>query len=326
MSNAPATAGASALATIGPHEPVVIGLDPEALIAKAIDAQVSVESLERLLRMRAELRREQAAAAFSRSLAQFQAQIPAIPKRQTATVRSKNGGSYSYNYADIADIQRAIAPRLADCGLSVTFDTTQAADVLTVACIVHHIDGHSERASFPVPIDRAARMNASQQLGSALTYGRRYALCAALGIVTAEDDDDSQSAYQQQPAGNGHDHNGAQRPSSRGTAPDVHPSGAPQSARQSEAPNNEPRISEAQHRRLEARIHELRLDRERVKAWCARAFGVAHFPELTRQQYARLDGRLEVFATAQRTETPPADEPPPMDHGDFWESYDQARG
>jgi hypothetical protein len=31
--------------------------------------------------------------------------------------------------------------------------------------------------------------NKAQQMGSASTYARRYALCAALGIVTGDDDD-----------------------------------------------------------------------------------------------------------------------------------------
>ena len=92
---------------------------------------------------------------------------------------------------------------------------------------------------------------------------------------------------------------GAQRPNRRADAPSA-PSGAPQSARHSEAPDTAadapPRISEAQHRRLEARIQELRLDRERVKGWCERAFGAGHFPDLTPAQYQSLDDKLEAFA------------------------------
>ena len=42
----------------------------------------------------------------------------------------------------------------------------------------------------PLP-DIIRGQNAAQQAGSAETYGKRYALCAALGIVTGEDDDAS---------------------------------------------------------------------------------------------------------------------------------------
>src|SRR5690606_18062525 len=53
-----------------------------------------------------------------------------------------------------------------------------------------HVDGHEERASFPVPVDSGARMSAAQANGAALTYGRRQSLIAVLGLTTAEDDAD----------------------------------------------------------------------------------------------------------------------------------------
>jgi hypothetical protein len=37
--------------------------------------------------------------------------------------------------------------------------------------------------------DKVTGQNAAQQMGSATTYAKRYALCSALGIVTGEDDD-----------------------------------------------------------------------------------------------------------------------------------------
>jgi len=56
------------------------------------------------------------------------------------------------------------------------------------------------------------------------------------------------------------------------------------------------RISAAQKRRLEARIGELGLDRERVKAWITKAWGAEHFADLTPEQYDRLDRRLAKWA------------------------------
>jgi hypothetical protein len=285
MKNAPATinAGASALA---PKSGELVTLNPETLIAKAIENNVPVESLERLLAMRSELKREQAAVAFNHALANFQAEIPPIVKSKTARVQGRNG-SFSYNYADIAAIQRAIAPRLKDCGLSVTFDTTQAGDVLNVACIVHHVDGHSERTEFPVPIDRQARMNDTQKVGSALTYGRRYALCAALGIVTAEDDDDGQAATNTRQAAT--------------PAPQAAPTPA------TSAPEPAPVISAAQHRRIEARINELGLDRERVKSWIKRAWGVEHLNKIPADRHNAINNRLtgwknEIYAEKVQAE------------------------
>ncbi|MBK1633552.1 hypothetical protein CKO31_22960 [Thiohalocapsa halophila] len=132
---------------------------------------------------------------------------------------------------------------------------------------------------------------------------------------------------------------GAQRPDSRAAvAPAAAPSGAPQPVRRSEASHtnggngSQPpqTITEAQHRRLEARINELRLDRERVKGWCKRAFGVEHFPDLQPRQYDRLDEKLEEFSdiadreaaeTAQGDDTAPVD---PDERAEFWAEYDDA--
>ncbi len=55
-------------------------------------------------------------------------------------------------------------------------------------------------------------------------------------------------------------------------------------------------ISEAAHKRLEARISELKLDREAVKKYVKDTFGKDHFTELTKEEYDKLDGIIEVRA------------------------------
>jgi hypothetical protein len=119
-------------------------------------------------------------------------------------------------------------------------------------------------------------MNSAQAAGSALTYGRRYALTAALGIVTAEDDDDGHAI-------------------TAAPVPQPAPRGAPQPVRHSEAPLP-PTITPAQHALLEARIHEHGLDRERVKAWLARAWGIAHLGQVPATRFDDLLARLEQWA------------------------------
>ncbi len=62
-------------------------------------------------------------------------------------------------------------------------------------------------------------------------------------------------------------------------------------------------ISEAQHKRLEAIIKERGLDREEIKAWCLKEFGVKHLNDLSREEYDILDKRLPEAAApaADRT-------------------------
>lgn len=61
------------------------------------------------------------------------------------------------------------------------------------------------------------------------------------------------------------------------------------------------RINPAQHRRLEARIGELGLECERVKAWLSKATRgrVAHFNDLTPAMYEQLDAKLDEWARQQ---------------------------
>lgn len=255
-----------------PAHPAVV--DAGALLAQGIQSGLSVDALERLLSMRRELQAEQAKASFFAALSRFQAQIPAIPKNQVARVSSAKG-TFSYHYADLAGIQRAIAPGLADCGLSVSFDTLQDAGGYVVQAKIHHVGGHSETTTFRVPVDTQARMNSTQAAGSALTYGRRYALTAALGIVTAEDDDDGQAI-------------------TAAPVPPPAPTGASQPGRPTAAP-----INPEQHRQLQARIYDLGLDRARVRSWLARAWGVEHLTQIPRSRLPELLARLESWAARQ---------------------------
>jgi len=282
--------------TGAPPPPAPSVIDAGALLAQGIQHGLSVDAMERLLHMRRELQMEQARSDFFGALATFQARIPAIPKTQIARVTSQKG-SYSYKYADLADIQRAIAPVLADCGLSVTFDTEQDEGGYVIVAKVHHRGGHSERTTFRVPVDGGTRMNSAQAAGSALTYGRRYALCAALGIVTAEDDDDAQGACNAAPP--------PARPATAATppaaAPSRHPPApgtGPHPAQGADGDKGAFPQSDAQHRRLEARINELGLApyRERLKAWTLRKWNVHSLPDLTREQSQALYDLLEDFA------------------------------
>ena len=166
-------------------------LPVERLIAQAIEHGISVEGLERLLAMRERLKAEAAREAFFVALAAFQAECPVIPKRKVARIESAKG-TYSYRYAPLGDIVGQVAALLGRHGLSYVLKARFEGDpVAQVAeCVVHHVGGHHESSEFRAPVDSGARMNPKQQHASALTYAKRYALCNALGILTADEDSD----------------------------------------------------------------------------------------------------------------------------------------
>lgn len=166
-------------------------VNPETLIMAAIDKGMPVETLERLLLMRDKLVAEQARNAFFRDLAAFQQDCPVIVKDKE--VMNKDGRSVRYRYAPLDSIVRQIAGSLATHGFSYQFTTATDDKSISVTCHARHREGHTEITSFVSQIDPAAFMNLAQKFGSALTFGKRYAFLAAFGIMTGDEDDDSQS-------------------------------------------------------------------------------------------------------------------------------------
>ena len=162
-------------------------VDAEGLIAKAIDKGIPVDTMERLLAMRRELKAEAGKESYFMALSLFQAACPPIAK----TKQVYHKGQLRYSYAPLDTIIDQVKDALRTHGLSYTLDTEQTPESVTAICAVHHIDGHTETTHFTVPIDKAASMNDSQKVGSALTYAKRYAFCNGTGIMTADADDDA---------------------------------------------------------------------------------------------------------------------------------------
>jgi hypothetical protein len=120
------------------------------------------------------------------ALVQFQAVVPVIAKTQTAKIKMKSGGEYSYKYADLADIWDAIRKPLLDNGLAVTQSLVGGSDGWTgIKTIVWHKSGQTFSDILDVPTSEKS----AQETGSQFTYFKRYALAAILGISTEEDDD-----------------------------------------------------------------------------------------------------------------------------------------
>ena len=101
-----------------------------------------------------------------------------------------NAGQYSYTYATLGAILDHVRPVLAAHGLAVMQNVTNDGDAVAVETILTHSGGGW--ISFG-PIKGKAPAAQWQAIGSAITYARRYALTAALGIA-ADDDDDAAEA------------------------------------------------------------------------------------------------------------------------------------
>jgi len=114
------------------------------------------------------------------ALVAFQHDAPTIPKTHTARM-----GSYSYRYADLADMWAALREPLHHHGLAVTQLLSGADGRLGVTTKVWHTSGETTEATLEVNIDGRT----PQEIGSLTTYLKRYALAAALGLSVDDDTD-----------------------------------------------------------------------------------------------------------------------------------------
>jgi len=128
------------------------------------------------------------------ALAAFQAELPKLGKGSTATVRSDKG-NYSYKYATLADVSLAVLPLLGKHGLSFSAKPTlDDAGRFVLEYALRHTSGEADCGKYPLPT------GTPQQVGSAVTYARRYALCAITGLAPDDDDDGKAATDGYEPA------------------------------------------------------------------------------------------------------------------------------
>lgn len=95
---------------------------------------------------------------------------------------------FKHKYATLDAVLDAVTPALGKYGL-VIIQTTEIFEGKTVLRThLYHESGESITSTYPLP-----EIGDSQKFGAALTYARRYAVCAILS-VTADEDDDAQSS------------------------------------------------------------------------------------------------------------------------------------
>jgi len=162
------------------------------LIEMAINADLDIEKLERLMEMKEREENKTSYAAFVVAISRFQAECPTVKK--TGMVKDKNGKQI-YSYPKFDSIMKTIQPHLEKNSLSVRFNSEISDNSVKVLCMVSHAGGHTDESSFSCPIEghMAGGANASQRTASANSFAKRYAIMNALNIAGSDyDDDDAQ--------------------------------------------------------------------------------------------------------------------------------------
>lgn len=161
----------------------------ESVIQQAIDKGVPVETMEKLLAMRRELKQEAAKEAYDRAMAAFQSECPTIKKTKAVKTRD---GSVAYRYAPIESIVQQVQPYLQAHGFSYSTGMELKEGGVRVIVKVTHEMGHSEESAMEVPLGNKTQvMSDTQVTAAAQTFAKRYAFCNAFGILTGDEDNDA---------------------------------------------------------------------------------------------------------------------------------------
>lgn len=113
----------------------------------------------------------------------MQGELPVVEK-----LNSVNAGARKYKYADLTLLTEKVMPLLAKHGLAFIALPNISDGIFGLSYELRHESGESVAGHYPLP------NSSPQEIGSAITYARRYALAAVTGVAPGGDDDDAQKA------------------------------------------------------------------------------------------------------------------------------------
>ena len=126
---------------------------------------------------------------FAEAFVKLQAAIkPAIKDATNPAFRSK--------YADLGAVWEAVRQPLASHGFGVIQAPQFEGDTMWLETTLIHVSGTEKVSRYPL---RPTKLD-PQGFGSAITYAKRYALSAMLGVVADEDDDGNAASAKPAPA------------------------------------------------------------------------------------------------------------------------------
>jgi hypothetical protein len=109
----------------------------------------------------------------------------------TAIAKDRTNPHYKSKYSTLDSVLASVEPALHANGLVIV----QIIEDSHLVTRLYHTSGQSIESKLPIPVG----ISDPQKLGSAITYYRRYSVCALLS-VTADEDDDGNNAKLTKPA------------------------------------------------------------------------------------------------------------------------------
>lgn len=127
---------------------------------------------------------------FAKDFINAQSEILTLPK-------DKQG--FNYNYTDFDTVVKTVKPILKKnhLGFCQLLDSKENGKN-GVTTILFHESGESFQSWFELPAVVLGKANNAQNIGAAISYIKRYALCAILGCSSDEDTDGMTGAQREQ--------------------------------------------------------------------------------------------------------------------------------
>lgn len=168
------------------------------IVQAASNPEVDAGKMEQLANLALNLRREEQKERFNRDLAAAMMKMPRISKRNQiiipANAQKGTRERVQGKFASWDNIDAAIRPILSEHNLALRFKIRGDENGTYCTPILLHTNGWvDEGEELRVPPDLSGSKNAAQAIGSSTSYAKRYAACAALNIVTEDEDRDGTS-------------------------------------------------------------------------------------------------------------------------------------
>jgi hypothetical protein len=132
---------------------------------------------------------------MSSSLSHFAPAFVRVQSQLRPVIKNSNNPHFGNDFADLAAILEEALPLLAENGFALMQFPTNEGGKLGLMSMLIHESGQFVSATMPLLLQKQD----PQGEGSAITYGRRYAACAILGIRTADDDGNEAAARPPRP-------------------------------------------------------------------------------------------------------------------------------
>ena len=129
----------------------------------------------------------------SESIANLIKALSIVQGKLTYAKKDSKNPFFKSNYADLESVWDACRSLLAENGLAVMQFPGLYSDLdksMSLTTILTHTSGEYISQEMSVPVSKVD----AQGAGSAITYMRRYALAAVVGVVQADDDGNAASS------------------------------------------------------------------------------------------------------------------------------------